>query len=47
MLDVGTGTGLLSMMAVTCGADTVTACEVKENLTFSPKFRSYKRKLLL
>lgn len=28
MLDIGTGTGLLSMMAATAGADTVTACEV-------------------
>ena len=28
VLDIGTGTGLLSMMAVQCGADTVTACEV-------------------
>ena len=27
MVDVGTGTGLLSMMAVQCGADKVTACE--------------------
>ncbi|CAF0727754.1 unnamed protein product [Brachionus calyciflorus] len=27
VLDIGTGTGLLSMMAVMCGADTVTACE--------------------
>ena len=27
VLDIGTGTGLLSMMAVSCGADTVTACE--------------------
>lgn len=27
VLDIGTGTGLLSMMAVYCGADTVTACE--------------------
>ncbi|XP_032687508.1 protein arginine N-methyltransferase 7 [Odontomachus brunneus] len=27
VLDIGTGTGLLSMMAVKCGADTVTACE--------------------
>jgi type III protein arginine methyltransferase len=26
-LDIGTGTGLLSMMAVSCGADRVTACE--------------------
>ena len=26
-MDIGTGTGLLSMMAVMCGADTVTACE--------------------
>ena len=28
VLDIGTGTGLLSMMAVSCGADSVTACEV-------------------
>ena len=27
MLDIGTGTGLLSMMAATIGADTVTAVE--------------------
>lgn len=27
MLDIGTGTGLLSMMAVHAGADRVTACE--------------------
>lgn len=27
VLDIGTGTGLLSMMAVKCGADSVTACE--------------------
>lgn len=27
VLDIGTGTGLLSMMAVACGADSVTACE--------------------
>lgn len=27
VLDIGTGTGLLSMMAATAGADTVTACE--------------------
>jgi type III protein arginine methyltransferase len=30
VLDIGTGTGLLSMMAVSCGADTVTACEAFE-----------------
>ena len=28
VLDIGTGTGLLAMMAVRCGADRVTACEV-------------------
>ncbi|XP_076279439.1 arginine methyltransferase 7 isoform X2 [Lasioglossum baleicum] len=28
VLDIGSGTGLLSMMAATCGADTITACEV-------------------
>lgn len=27
VLDIGTGTGLLSMMAVKCGADIITACE--------------------
>ncbi|CAL4105088.1 unnamed protein product, partial [Meganyctiphanes norvegica] len=27
VLDIGTGTGLLSMMAVACGVDSVTACE--------------------
>lgn len=27
VLDIGTGTALLSMMAVRCGADSVTACE--------------------
>ena len=30
VLDIGTGTGLLSMMAVACGADSVIACEVKK-----------------
>ncbi|XP_076243274.1 arginine methyltransferase 7 isoform X2 [Calliopsis andreniformis] len=27
VLDIGTGTGLLSMMAAKCGADSITACE--------------------
>ncbi|XP_012224136.1 protein arginine N-methyltransferase 7-like [Linepithema humile] len=30
VLDIGTGTGLLSMMAAKCGADTITACEAFE-----------------
>ena len=30
VLDIGTGTGLLSMMAVALGADTVTAIEVSD-----------------
>lgn len=28
VLDIGTGTGLLAMMAAKCGADSVYACEV-------------------
>lgn len=28
VLDIGTGTGLLSMMAAKCGADSIVACEV-------------------
>lgn len=30
VLDIGTGTGLLSMMAAKCGADSIVACEVKK-----------------
>ena len=33
VLDIGTGTGLLSMMAAESGADTVTACEVPSNFS--------------
>lgn len=32
VLDIGTGTGLLSLMAVTCGVQEVTACEVRRCL---------------
>lgn len=35
MLDIGTGTGLLAMMAVQSGADRATACEVSQKLTSS------------
>lgn len=35
MLDIGTGTGLLAMMAVQSGADRATACEVSHKLTSS------------
>lgn len=32
VLDIGTGTGLLAMMAAKCGADRVSACEVEMGL---------------
>lgn len=32
VLDIGTGTGLLSLMAAKSGADTVVACEVNPNI---------------
>ena len=32
VLDIGTGTGLLAMMAAKCGADQVSACEVDNKL---------------
>ena len=39
MLDIGTGTGLLAMMAVQSGADRATACEVRHKLTSSSFFQ--------
>ena len=30
VLDIGTGTSLLAMMAAKCGAKKITACEVSE-----------------
>lgn len=39
ILDIGTGTGLLSMMAAKCGADTIIACEVKLKLYIYFKIR--------
>ena len=32
MVDLGTGSGLLAMMAATAGADTVVACDLHESL---------------
>ena len=32
MLDIGTGTGLLAMMAAKCGAKKIYACEVSNIL---------------
>lgn len=35
VLDIGTGTGLLAMMAAKCGADSVYACEVYNPFIFN------------
>lgn len=37
VLDIGTGTGLLSMMALSCGVDSVTACEVRKFMPALPR----------
>lgn len=37
VLDIGTGTGLLSMMAVCCGAESVTACEAFQPMVKTAK----------
>lgn len=36
VLDIGTGTGLLSMMSVRNGADSVTACDVSQLHDLTP-----------
>ena len=36
VLDIGTGTGLLAMMAACAGARHITACEVRQALNFLP-----------
>ena len=34
VLDIGTGTGLLSMMAASLGVDSITSCEVRYLIYF-------------
>ena len=40
VLDIGTGSGLLSMMAASAGADSITACEVSYCLSIQRLYKT-------